>query len=97
VTYAEPERAVNDEAAAALVALVEKVGLLRRDMQQKQDLARYEARVQRVEQKVLALAEALAAEDPALADALRSTWKLPARSLAFRNAAHRKKDAAPRE
>ena len=91
----EPGRAVNDEASAALVALVEKVGLLRRDMQQKQDLARYEARLQRVEQKVLALADALAVEDPALADALRGTWKLPARSLAFRNAAHRKKDAAP--
>jgi hypothetical protein len=83
---------VNDEASAALVALVEKVGLLRRDMQQKQDLARYEARLQRVEQKVLALADALAEEEPALADALRGAWKLPARSLAFRNAAHRKRD-----
>jgi len=86
---------VNEEASAALLALVEKVGLLRRDLQQKQDLARYEARVQRIEQKLLALADALAADDPALADALRGTWKLPARSLAFRNAAHRKKDAAP--
>ena len=73
-------------------ALIEKAGLLRRDMQQKKDLEKYEARVQRIEQKLNALAERLSQDDPDLAKALRTAWQLPARSLAFRNAEHRKKD-----
>jgi len=84
---------IERELAGLLVDLVEKVGLLRRDLQQRQDLEKYEARVVRIEQKVSALAERLSADDPELAKALRTAWQLPARSLAFRNAAHKKKES----
>jgi hypothetical protein len=80
------------EIASILTEFVEKVGLLRRDMQQKKELEKYEARMQRIEQKLSALAERISLEDPALAKALRTAWQLPARSLAFRNAAHQKDD-----
>jgi len=46
--------------------------------------------MQRIEQKLSALAERISSEDPELAKALRTAWQLPARSLAFRNAAHQK-------
>jgi hypothetical protein len=82
---------LDSEFAALLVEFVEKVGLLRRDMQQKHDLERYEARVARIEQKLGAIAERIAADDPDLAKGLRTAWSLPARSLAFRNAEHKKK------
>ena len=59
-------------------------------MQQKKELEKYEARFQRIEQKLDALAERLSLEDPDLAKALRTAWQLPARSLAFRNAEHQK-------
>ena len=83
---------IDTELATLIVDLVEKVGLLRRDLQQKQDLEKYEGRVARIEQKLSALADKVSAGDPDLAKALRTAWQLPARSLAFRNAAHRKKD-----
>lgn len=73
-----------------VVELVEKTGLLRRDLQQKGDLERYEGRVARIEQKISALAERVSASDPELAKALRTAWQMPARSLAFRNAGHQK-------
>ena len=76
--------------AAILTEFVEKVGLLRRDMQQKKELEKYEARMQRIEQKLSALADAISTDDPEFAKALRTAWQLPARSLAFRNAAHKK-------
>ena len=82
---------IEQELATLLVDLVEKVGLLRRDLQTKQDLEKYEGRVARIEQKLSALAEKVSADDPALAKALRTAWQLPARSLAFRNAEHQKK------
>jgi hypothetical protein len=81
---------MDPEIAALLVELIEKVGLLRRDMQHRQELEKYEARFQRIEQKVNAIAERLSREDPNLAKALRTAWQLPARSLAFRNADHQK-------
>jgi len=81
---------VPAEIACVLVEFVEKVGLLRRDMQQKKELEKYEARMQRIEQKLSALAQRISPDDPALAKALRTAWQLPARSLAFRNAAHQK-------
>ena len=81
---------MDQDTAALLVELIEKVGLLRRDMQQKKELEKYEARFQRIEQKFNALAERLSREDPDLATALRTAWQLPARSLAFRNADHQK-------
>ena len=85
---------IDKELATLVVALVEKVGLLRRDLQHKQDLEKYEGRIARIEQKLSALAEKVSADDPDLAKALRTAWQLPARSLAFRNADHRKKTDA---
>ena len=82
---------MENEIAALLVELIEKVGLLRRDMQHKQELEKYEARFQRIEQKFNALVERLAVDDPELAKALRTAWQLPGRSLAFRNADHQKR------
>lgn len=73
-----------------LLAAIEKVGLLRRDMQHRRELERYEKRFARLDQKLSALAEHLSAADPDAAKALRTAWQLPARSLAFRNAAHQK-------
>jgi hypothetical protein len=81
---------MDKEIAALLVELIEKVGLLRRDMQQKKDLEEYQARFQRIEQKFNALVERLSQDDPESAKALRTAWQLPARSLAFRNADHQK-------
>ena len=82
---------MEPELATALVELIEKVGLLRRDLQHRGDLDRYEARIARIEQKVSAMATRIAESDPELARSLRSAWQLPARSLAFRNAEHQKK------
>ena len=76
-----------------LVELIEKVGLLRRDMQHRKELEKYEARMSRIEQKFSALATHLSQSDPELAKALRTAWQLPARSLAFRNADHQKKSS----
>ena len=82
---------MDPQISALLVELIEKVGLLRRDLQHRGDLEKYEARTTRIEQKLTALIEQLADTDPALAKALRTAWQLPARSLAFRNAEHQKK------
>lgn len=81
---------MNAEAERLLVELIEKVGLLRRDLQHKQDLARYEARIKRIEQKMSALVEVLSATNAPLAKALETAWAMPARSLAFRNVAHQR-------
>ena len=82
---------MDPELAKLLTELVEKTGLLRRDLQHQGDLEKYEARVSRIDQKLSALAEVVAKSDPDLAKALRTAWQLPARSLAFRNAEHKKK------
>ena len=76
--------------AAALVELIEKIGLLRRDMQHRRELDRYEARFARIEQKLSAIVITIAGTNPEAAKALRTAWQLPARSLAFRNAEHQK-------
>lgn len=81
---------MTPESSRALVELIEKVGLLRRDLQHKGDLDRYEARIARIDQKMAALIEQLATDAPETATALRTAWQLPARSLAFRNADHQK-------
>jgi hypothetical protein len=81
---------MDRELATRLTELIEKVGLLRRDMQHRGELDKYEGRLARIDQKLSALAEHVAATDPALAAALRTAWQMPARSLAFRNAEHRK-------
>ena len=81
---------MDAELAQLLIEFVEKVGLLRRDMQHKKELEKYEARFARIEQKFSALAEHLSRDDPEFAKKLRTAWQLPARSLAFRNAEHQK-------
>ncbi len=81
---------MDADVATLLTELVEKVGLLRRDMQHKKELEKYEARFARIELKVSALADRIEQDDPPLAKALRTAWQLPARSLAFRNAEHQK-------
>jgi hypothetical protein len=82
---------MDPELARLLTELVEKTGLLRRDLQHQGDLEKYEARIVRIDQKLSALVEVIAKSDPALAKALQTAWQLPARSLAFRNAEHKKK------
>ena len=82
---------MDPELARLLTELVEKTGLLRRDLQHQGDLEKYEARIARIDQKLAALAEVIGKSDPALAKALQTAWQLPARSLAFRNAEHKKK------
>ena len=82
---------MDSDIATLLTEFVEKVGLLRRDMQHRRELEPYEARFARIEQKFSALAERLSRDNPDLAKALRTAWQLPARSLAFRNAEHQKK------
>ena len=86
---------MESDIANLLIELIEKVGLLRRDMQQKKELEKYEARFLRIEQKFSALAERISRDDAELAKALRTAWQLPARSLAFRNADHQKADKTP--
>ena len=81
---------LDTETATLLIDFIEKVGLLRRDMQQKQDFEKYEARFTRVQQKLDGLAERISRTDPEFAKALRTAWTMPARSLAFRNARHQK-------
>ena len=81
---------MDPELAKLLTELVEKTGLLRRDLQHQGDLEKYEARLARIDQKLSALVEVIAKSDPALAKALQTAWQLPARSLAFRNAEHKK-------
>lgn len=88
---------MDPDIATLLTELVEKVGLLRRDLQQKKELEKYEARFARIEQKFSALAERISRDDPDLAKALRTAWQLPARSLAFRNAEHQKELRKPEE
>lgn len=82
---------LEPELATLLVEFVEKIGLLRRDLQHRGDLEKYDARVARIEQKLSSLADRVADTDADLAKSLRTAWQLPARSLAFRNAEHRKK------
>jgi hypothetical protein len=81
---------MDPEIADLLTQLVEKVGLLRTDMKKRGDFAKYEARFTRVDQKLSTLAERIARDDPPFAARLQSTWQQPGRSLAFRNADHRK-------
>jgi hypothetical protein len=83
---------MDDDVSALLAEFVEKVALLRRDIQHKGELEKYAARFSRMEQKLTTLADRLEASDPGLAKALRNAWSRPAMSLAFRNAAHRKED-----
>jgi len=81
---------MDEDLAKLLTEFVEKVGLLRRDMQLRKELDKYEARFARIDQKFSALAEQISRENSDLAKQLRTAWQMPARSLAFRNADHQK-------
>jgi hypothetical protein len=83
---------MEHDVAVLLTELIEKVGLLRRDLKQKGDVDKYEARLARIDQKFSALAEKISQSDPEFAKALRTAWQMPARSLAFRNADHQKNE-----
>jgi len=83
---------MDHELAVLLTELIDKVGLLRRDLKKKGDAEKYEARLARIDQKFSAFAEKIAQSDPEFAKALRTAWQMPARSLAFRNAEHLKKE-----
>jgi len=74
----------------ALVELIEKVALLRESIKKRGDEEAYAARIERIAQKLEALASTIESSDPASATAIRSAWARPVRSLAFRNAAHQK-------
>jgi hypothetical protein len=58
-------------------------------------ISAYEGRLARIDQKLSALTEFISRSDPDMATALRTAWQLPARSLAFRNAEHRRKPDEP--
>jgi hypothetical protein len=79
---------MDREITDLLTAFVEKVGLLRTDMTKKGDLAKYEARMVRIDQKLTALAERVGRDDRDAASRLQSVWNQPGRSLAFRNRDH---------
>jgi hypothetical protein len=81
---------MDEDLAKHLIEFIEKVGLLRRDMQLRKELDKYEARFARIDQKFSSLAERIAQDNPDLAKQLRTAWQMPARSLAFRNADHQK-------
>ena len=74
----------------ALVEFIEKSALLRETIKRRGDEEHYAARVERMSQKLEALAASVEQTDPAAATAIRSAWNRPVRSLAFRNAAHQK-------
>ena len=81
---------MDEDLTKLLIEFVEKVGLLRRDMQLRKEGDKYEARFARIEQKFSSLAERISRDNPDLAKQLRTAWQMPARSLAFRNADHQK-------
>ncbi len=82
--------AFHETTGRLLIEFVEKVGLLRREMQHRKELDKYEDLVARIDGTLSNLAERLSDTNPDLTKALRSVWQLPARSLAFRNANHQK-------
>jgi hypothetical protein len=75
----------------ALVEFIEKSALLREAIKRRGDQEHYAARVERMSQKLEALAASVEENDPAAAAAIRGAWNRPVRSLAFRNAAHQDK------
>lgn len=74
----------------ALIEFVEKTALLRESIKKRGDDEHYVARVDRMSQKLEALAASLEEDDASAAAAIRAAWSRPVRSLAFRNAAHKK-------
>ena len=73
----------------ALIEFVEKTALLRESIKRRGEDEHYAARVERMSQKLEALAASLEETNAAAATAIRAAWNRPVRSLAFRNAAHK--------
>ena len=86
---------MDSDTARLLTDFVMMVGLLRREMKQKNDFDRYEGRFSRLEQKFASLAELISRDNPDLAKTLHVAFQQPARALAFKNAEHQKKMKAP--
>ena len=86
---------MNSETATLLTDFVMMVGLLRREMKQKNDFERYDGRFSRVEQKCATLVEMISRDNPDLAKTLHTAFQQPARALAFKNAEHQKRMKAP--
>ena len=86
---------MDSNTGRVLTEFVMMVGLLRRDMKQKNDFDRYEGRFSRLEQKFASLAELISRDNPDLAKTLHTAFQQPARALAFKNAEHQKKMKAP--
>ena len=86
---------MNSETATLLTDFVMMVGLLRREMKQKNDFERYDGRFSRVEQKFATLVEMISRDNPDLAKTLHTAFQQPARALAFKNAEHQKRMKAP--
>lgn len=80
----------------ALIEFVEKSALLRESIKRRGDNEHYAARVDRMSSKLEALAAELEGAEPATAQAIRSAWNRPVRTLAFRNAAHQKEESEDR-
>lgn len=74
----------------ALIEFVEKVALLRESIKRRGEDEHYAARVERMSQKLEALAASLEDINASAATAIRAAWNRPVRSLAFRNAARTK-------
>ncbi len=84
---------MTTEWSDALLEVIEKAALLRQEIDRHGDREAYAARVNRLDAKIDLLRSRLAESDPALADAIRMAWQRPIRTLAFRNAQHRKERA----
>lgn len=74
----------------AIVEVIEKAALLRVEIERRGDQEAYAARLSRVAAKIEALAARAGEDDPKVAEAIRMAWQRPIRTLAFRNAEHRK-------
>ncbi len=74
----------------ALVEVIEKAALLRQQIDRAGDNEVYAARINRLAAKIDLLRARIAETDPALAEAIQGAWQRPIRTLAFRNAQHRR-------
>lgn len=74
----------------ALVEVIEKAALLRQEIERHAQQDMYAARVNRLASKIDVLRAQLAESDAPLAAAIQMAWERPTRSLAFRNAKHRR-------
>ena len=74
----------------ALVEVIEKAALVRQEIDRRGDREAYAARLNRLDAKIGQLRGRIADTDSGLADAIKMAWERPVRTLAFRNAEHRR-------